>query len=417
MKKRDLRSGYTTGATAASAAKAAALLLFRSEFDFRSPKKIKNVEIPFPDGKRITFSVNSSKLAARGSGSTATASVIKDAGDDPDVTNGAEIVAEVRLIKLDRERMCEIVSNSRVVSAPAEGSPKNQRFFGVQEDVIHLCRVRNFLIKIDAGKGVGRVTKPGLSIPVGEAAINPVPRRMIRAAVAEAIELFAEKTHEKDAGYLLEVIISVPEGERIAKKTLNSRLGIIDGISILGTTGIVKPLSAEAWTASITASMDVARALGHKEVVLSSGRSSEKAHMKRYDLPVESYVMMGDYIQFSLLEAKRHGFEKIHLCTQWAKMIKISMATPQTHVRHGALEIKKAVRFLDSLGYDIPEERPFNTSREVFQYLKSTYGKDPTLFKKVCIEAARYAGRFTAGIPVISHLVSYEGEVIVSGGL
>ena len=147
-----------------------------------------------------------------------------------------------------------------------------------------------------------------------------------------------------------EVTISVPAGEELAKKTLNSRLGIVGGISILGTTGIVKPMSTDAYTASITAGMDVAKAMGRTLVVLSSGRTSEKAHMKKYGFADEAYVMMGDYLEYSLQDAKKHGFEAIHLCAQWAKMIKTAMSTPQTHVRHGAIGGDDAAVFLRSRG-------------------------------------------------------------------
>ena len=182
-------------------------------------------------------------------------------------------------------------------------------------------------IILKGGKGVGTMTKPGLPVPVGQPAINPVPGQMIRDAAAEAILESGRGAARRAPAF--EITISVPNGEELAKKTLNHRLGIVGGISILGTTGIVKPVSAEAWTATIASSMDVAKAMGHKEVVISAGRTSEAAHMKKYNLPEEAYVLMGDYLEYSLQEAKRHKFIKIHLCAQWAKMVKIAMATPQ----------------------------------------------------------------------------------------
>ena len=368
-----LRSGYTTGACAAAAAKAAATLLMSSE-------RILSVEIPFPDGSRVNFKIYNSKLITQNS-KLATASVIKDAGDDPDVTNGAEIVAQVRLLPLTQP------SPSRG-EGKGEGETKNSVF-------------------IIGGKGVGRVTKPGLSVPVGGPAINPVPGKMIREAVAEAV-----REYGMPDGSSIEITISVPKGEELAKKTLNARLGIIGGISILGTSGIVRPLSAEAWTCSITAAMDVAKATGAEEIVLSVGRVSEKAHMKKYKLPVESYVMMGDYFEFSLVDAKKHDFRKIHISAHWAKMLKISMSTPQTHVRHGAIDIQKAVEHLNRMGIAVPEGRDFNTAREIFDYLVSTYGLSLPMLSKVCVAAKRYAEGITAGIPVITHLVSYEGDII-----
>lgn len=351
--KKGLKSGYTTGACAAAAAKAAALLLFSAE--------VKEVEIPFPDGSRVSFKINNSKLLTLNSELIAQASVIKDAGDDPDVTHGAEIKAKVS------------------IRSKCEGEMQ---------------------IIIRGGKGVGMVTKPGLSIPVGEPAINPVPRRMITAAVLEAMNQQSAVSGQR----VLEITISVTDGEELAKKTLNSRLGILGGISILGTTGIVKPVSTEAWTATITSSMDVAIAAGIKEIVLSAGRTSEKAHMKKYNLPEESYVLMGDYLEYSLQEAKKHGFKKVSLCAQWAKMLKIAMATPQTHVRFGAIDIKKAVRFLHAAGINIPD-REYNTAQEIFDYV------NPELFQKICDAARKYA-EDVAMIPVSAKLVSYTGEII-----
>lgn len=386
-----LRSGYTTGACAAAAAKAASLILLSAECEAQDSEKIGSVEIPFPDGSRVTFKLHHSSLATHHSPLVARASIIKDAGDDPDVTNGAEIVAEVSLS-----------AECGVQSAELKNEDKNTEIQNPKSKII-----------IKGGKGVGVITKPGLSMPVGEAAINPVPRKMITQAVMEAISEFQNR-RAGIGNTQLEVAISVPEGERLARKTLNSRLGIIGGISILGTTGIVRPLSIEAWTASVTLAMDVAKSMGRDEVVLSSGRASEEVHMKKYNLPVESYVMMGDYLEFSFSDARKHEFRKIHLCSQWAKMLKIAMTTPQTHVRHGAIDMKKTVQFLNRIGVDIPQDREFNTAREILDLILSTF-KDPnSAFLKVCNAAKQYAEEITGGIPVIAHLVSYDGDIIVN---
>lgn len=404
-----LRSGYTTGACAAAAARAATELLLSAEYGVRSVEsgvrsanKIESIEIPFPDGSRVRFAIQDSSLITQGSSLIASASVIKDAGDDPDVTNKAEIRAEV---KIERKRGSAEVSNFPTSQLPNFLSPA---------------------LLIKGGKGVGIVTKPGLQMSIGEAAINPVPRRMITEAVMEAI---AESAEERKCGGAevsnfpasrlpsfpaIEVTISVPEGERLAKKTLNSRLGITGGISILGTTGIVRPLSSDAWTASITAAMDVAKAMGREEIVLSSGRTSERMHMEKCRLPVESYVMMGDYIEFSLLDAVRHGFKKIHLCSQWAKTLKIAMSTPQTHVRHGAINMVKTVEFMRALGIAVPKDREFNTAREIHDLIISTSQGPETAFLKVCAAAGAYAEKITGGIPVTINLVMYDGDIIVN---
>jgi cobalt-precorrin-5B (C1)-methyltransferase len=387
-KNKKLRSGFTTGACAAAAAKAATQLLLSSKSGVQSSEKILEVTIPFPDGSRKTFTVNNSELRTHNSEPVAAASIIKDAGDDPDVTHGAEIVAAVRSDEFGAR----------------SGEPKNPE------------------IIIKGGKGVGTVTKPGLAMPVGEAAINPVPRKMIQEAVLEAVSEYRLNTPHSDRSLPsnafiggtpnLEVTISVPAGEELAKKTLNHRLGIVGGISILGTSGIVRPISAEAWTATITASMDVAKAAGLGSVVISSGRTSEKAHMKKYHFPDEAYAMMGDYLEFSLNDAKLHGFREVHLCAQWAKMVKAAMGTPQTHVRNGALEAAEAADFLIKLGIELPREKAFNTSREIFDYINSVIPGPQSAMTMVCTAAKRYAEGITLGIPVIAHLVSYQGDIL-----
>ncbi len=348
-KKRALKSGYTTGACAAAAAKAGAALLL-------GVQRGREVEIPFPDGRRVRFALKELLLED----GVAFASVVKDAGDDPDVTNGAEIAASVRAVESG-------------------------------EDIV-----------IRGGRGVGVVTRPGLAVGAGEPAINPVPRRMINEAVGEAVR-------DAGKGMKLEVTVSVPRGEELAKKTLNARLGIVGGISILGATGIVIPLSSEAWTATITSAMDVARAMGLEEVVLSAGRTSERAHMKRSGLPEPAYVLIGDYVEFGFREAGMHGFGRVHFAAQWAKMVKTAMGTPDTHVRAGAISMRKVAGFLRDLGIDLPD-RTFNTAREIFEHIDSKEA-----LGKVCAEAASY-GRGLSGLPVRACLVSYKGDIIIDRG-
>jgi cobalt-precorrin-5B (C1)-methyltransferase len=333
------------------------------------------VQIPFPNGERHGMKVD--WVSCGGYPQGIFASVIKDAGDDPDVTNGVEILAKV------------VFSRARGSSSPS--------------------------IVIKGGRGVGRVTRPGLPVPIGEPAINPGPRRMIQEAVREALFTATDPSRQMPAE--VEVTIWVPEGESVARKTLNSRLGIVGGISILGTTGIVRPISAEAWTATITASMDVARAMGRKEIVVSSGRGSEKAHMARYAFPEEAYVMMGDYVEFALLESKKHGFDRIHLAAQWAKMLKTAMAIPQTHVRHGAIDLTKAAAFLKDLGCPDFSGRELNTAREMLDMIHSSDSEAcQTVLSRVCSAAAAYAESVIGGAPVTAHLVSYDGEIIAQNG-
>ncbi len=364
MRNRPLKSGFTTGACAAAAAKAAAQALISVSKNLLAPTTI---EIPFPDGSSHSF-----KIEKYNTGSDwASASVIKDAGDDPDVTNGAEITATVRL-----------TDSGGIV--------------------------------IKGGQGVGLVTKPGLSVSVGEPAINPVPRKMILEAVQET-SLLVDNAQKG-----IEIEVSIKDGELLAKKTLNYRLGIVGGLSVLGTTGIVKPLSTEAWTATIVSTMDVAKATGQREIVLSTGRTSENAHKQAFNLPDECYVMMGDYIEFAVREAERHGFEVVHLAAQWAKMLKIAMGIAHTHVRFGALDVREAIELLCNINQTVGginpfKGRSFNTAREAFEVLQGSdlHTKEQFLFGLLS-QVARQIGRLLKGAKINVHLVGYDNKVIAS---
>jgi len=361
MKK--LRSGYTTGACAAAAAKAAALFLI-------SGKPVDQVEIPFPDGRRILFWLSACRYTDPEKDSCY-AAVVKDAGDDPDVTNGATIAATVR----------------------RAGRP--------------LQNAESDNIVIIGGEGVGTVTKPGLAVPVGQPAINPVPLTMIRAAVREALE-----GTSLTPGTNLIVEIMVPKGRELAEKTLNERLGIIGGISILGTTGIVRPISAEAWTATITASMEVAEAGGNKEIVLSTGRTSEAALQALDRFRPEAVVMMGDYLEFALRQAGRYSFQRLHMAGMWAKIVKAALRIPQTHVRFGALEIKQTISLLERLDAtgDLSYLRGANTARELYERLIER--NDTCLVRKICEEAREYHQELS-GKPVTVYLVHHTGRIVL----
>ncbi len=396
---RRLRSGYTTGACAAAAAKAAALLLLgrpRSE----------TVEIPFPDGSRHGFAVHQGEALS----GQAWASVLKDAGDDPDVTNGAEIKASVSFLPEGASWQ----QNSLPPGGGGLGRGGNSRSGRVQlhpppsplpsrEGELICVRLEQTSIFLCGGAGVGRVTKPGLAVKPGEPAINPVPRRMILAAVLEGLDT--------ETGKAMQVVISVPRGEELAEKTLNNRLGIVGGLSILGTTGIVHPVSAEAWTATIEASLSVAKEAGLTEVVLSTGRTSEKGVQTLLSLPEEAYAMMGDYLEFSLLAAARRGFATIHLAGMWAKIMKAALEIPQTHVRHGALEVTDGLALLARLGAQQPllaSLKEVNTAREIHERLQEQ-GRDD-LIRAVCETARRYAEK-VSGLPVRVYLVNSHTRV------
>jgi cobalt-precorrin-5B (C1)-methyltransferase len=271
---RPLRRGWTTGACATAAAKAAYAALTRGAFP--DP-----VEITLPRGGRVAFAL----ATTRRDGDCASAGVVKDAGDDPDVTHGALVVATVRL------------------GAPGSG------------------------IVLRAGPGVGTVTRPGLPIPPGEPAINPVPRRMIREALAEL------------DGRDVEVEISIPGGEALAARTLNGRLGIVGGLSILGTTGVVVPYSCAAWIHSIHRGIDVARAAGLAHVAGATGATSEAAVRKLYDLPEVALIDMGDFVGGMLKYVRAHPLPRVTIAGGVAKMAKLAQGLLDLHSKRGAVDL------------------------------------------------------------------------------
>jgi len=263
------REGYTTGSCAASAAKAACLLL-------RGDSLAESVEIPLPNSARLTIPI----LRGETSYPKARAIVLKDGGDDADITHGLEIHAIARLL-----------------------SPQGE-------------------VHIRGGLGVGTVTKKGLALSVGESAINPVPRSMIREAVRE---VFPEAE--------LEIIIEVPKGEAAALHTLNPRLGVIGGISILGTSGIVRPMSEEAFKTSILPELDQAVAYGHKTIVLTPGHYGYRVATERFKVPTEAIIQMSNFVGYMLEEAAYRGIEKVILLGHIGKLIKVSGGIFHTHNR------------------------------------------------------------------------------------
>ncbi|SDO97184.1 cobalt-precorrin-5B (C(1))-methyltransferase [Desulforhopalus singaporensis] len=356
-----LRSGFTTGSCSAAAAKAAVKALVTGECQ-------ESVTITFPDNSRKTFPLCRCAIDRSNQQVLGFASIVKDAGDDPDVTNGAEICATVRFVKTPRaDRDAVVLKN----------------------------------VQISRGQGVGYVTKPGLAAKVGEPAINPVPRQMICQAVREVTDR------------PVEVVISIPNGEILAEKTLNNRLGIVGGLSILGTTGIVRPVSADAWKATIVASMDVAREAGLTEIVLSTGRTSEKGGQRLLDLREEAYAMMGDYLEFSLKKAAEKEFATIHLCGMWAKIMKAALKIPQTHVRNGALEVSDGADLLESLGASgelLAKLQRANTAREMLTHLEDS-GEDE-LIRTVCLKAREYCEE-VSGTQVNVYLIDSSANIII----
>ncbi len=274
-----LRRGWTTGACATAAARAAFEALHTGTFP--DP-----VTITLPGGVRPAFGL---ACGETGNG-FARAGVVKDAGDDPDVTHGALVIATV------------------APATPGAG------------------------VVFRAGPGVGTVTRPGLAIPPGEPAINPVPRAMMRAALAEAaaaLGLAADAVVE----------LSIPGGEALAQRTLNGRLGIVGGLSILGTTGIVVPYSCAAWIDTIHRGIDVARALGLDHVAGATGSTSEAAVQRLHGLSDPALIDMGDFVGGMLKYLRRHPVPRVTVAGGVAKMTKLAQGLLDLHSKRGAIDL------------------------------------------------------------------------------
>jgi cobalt-precorrin-5B (C1)-methyltransferase len=303
-----LRSGFTTGTAAAAAVKAA---LTQIVFGLAPDA----VDVLLLTGDRIRIPVHRCASIADGK---ASATVIKDAGDDPDVTHHAEIGAVVTLIR--NAKIAAVRS-----TAPLPASPRwEEETTGSGADIS---------IQIIGGEGVGQVTLPGLEIPPGEAAINSGPRKMIVQAVHDVLN---------DSGLNASVTteIFVPEGQRLAEKTMNARLGILGGISILGTTGIVRPMSHDAYTASIASALSVARAGGCDQVVQTTGRRSERfAQTALPEIPHIGFVQIGDFFKFSLETASQKGFRQITLAVLFGKAVKMAQGFAHTHAAKSDLSL------------------------------------------------------------------------------
>jgi cobalt-precorrin-5B (C1)-methyltransferase len=285
-------------------------------------------------------------------------------------------------------------------------------------------------IVIQGGPGIGRVTKPGLAVPVGEWAINPVPRRMVLEAVKEVFAM-------RCVPATLTVSLSIPDGEERAKKTLNERLGIVGGLSILGTTGIVRPISAQAWTATIDTALDVALASGCETAVLSTGRSSELAAQKHLgtgdplarrsasagegvgpgtgeSLKEESYIMMGDHVGYALRACASKGVKKAVIAGQFAKLVKIACGHEQTHASSSELDLRMLLEWIAATPHAsrlAPLLHKAHTAREVLE----SSGSDSGLIALVCGKAAEFAKKLAPGLNTKILLAGYDAKVLFFG--
>jgi len=345
-----LRRGWTTGTCAAAAAKAAFAALVTG--DFPDP-----VAVRLPRGERPSFALAMTRMADN----AATAGVLKDAGDDPDVTHGALICATVRL-----------------------GAPNSGVIFR-------------------AGEGVGTVTRAGLPIASGEPAINPVPRRMIADAIAEVA---AVSNRAADA----EVEISIPGGEALAAKTLNARLGIVGGLSILGTTGIVVPYSCAAWIASIHSGIDVARAAGLTHIAGSTGANSESAVQKLYGLPEIALIDMGDFVGGMLKYLRRRPVPRVTIAGGVAKMTKLAQGLTDLHSKRGEVELPALAKFATAAGAGEQVARGILVANTAAQAFAIARAAGIALGDRVARAAQETAATIVAGTDIAIEVVLFDRD-------
>ena len=382
-KRSHLRSGFSTGTAMVAAARAALRVCLRGV----APDM---VAVRLPNSCLIPIRI--SKVFTEGT--TCWASVIKDGGDDPDVTHKAEL-----RVGLKACQFCAALGSTHFPEQVGDA---------VERASAAICLV--------AGKGVGVITKPGLPVTVGEPAINPVPRQMLRQNLAE--ELAGSSRSNLDSfrcnsvsawkppvdthtiipllglpegleGLLLQVEVQIPEGVRLAERTLNPRLGILGGISVLGTTGLVKPFSHEAYEETIESALSVASSSGCREIVLSTGGKSERfAQDYLPKMPSEAFVQIADFYAFSLEAAHKMGFQGVVHSVFFGKLVKMAYGHAYTHAHKASLDLALIGRVAKEKGYS----RSFcatlegaNTARHAFDLLLSRKASD------VVVEVAELA--------------------------
>lgn len=351
-----LRSGLTTGSCATATSLAAARLLLQGHC-------ADAVEIVLPKGKQVRMRLEFCRLTEQG----AEAGTIKDAGDDPDVTHGALLFSQVRL-----------------TAEPG--------------------------VRFMAGRGVGTVTRPGLVLAVGEPAINPVPRRMIGDHLARLAE---------ETGYTggFEVTVNVEGGEALALKTMNPRLGILGGLSILGTSGIVRPFSCAAYIASIHQGIDVAKTNGYLHIAACTGNASEDTMRRVYNLPEIALIEMGDFVGAVLKHVRKVPVNKLSLCGGFGKISKLAAGHMDLHSRHSSIDLPQLAAWAAAVGADEALQddiRSANTSQQALA-IASTAGI--ALGDAVCEHALAFArGIVPAQVQVEVFAIDRQGGIVGHAG-
>lgn len=363
--RRGMRTGYTTGSCAAAAAKAATLTLLGGPGSLEPIAS--DVTIRLPVGEDATFRVHRCEWL---DGERVLCSVIKDGGDDPDATHGAEVCV--------------------TVSRDTEGNG----------------------LRITGGPGVGTVTRPGTGIEVGEPAVTRVPRRMMAESVSGAAQVFGL---DSDAGFVAQV--SVTDGEKIAEKTTNARLGVLGGISILGSTGVVQPFSTAAWRASVHLAVDVAAANGLPHVVLSTGTRSEEYSRRMLGLPDMAFIEAGIFSGPSL---KRCAMRKIGRATHVGmvgKFSKMAMGHFVTHVAGNQVDTEFLAELAAQYGAtpEVREEIRGASSARHFQEIAQANGLIqviPEICRMVCEESRKLLGDEAESVIVDSMCFDFDGELL-----
>ena len=354
IKKEKLRTGYTTGTSATAAAKAALLSIINQT-------KIENIDVKLPKGSFIKIPIHLCQFDENRS----KCSVIKDGGDDPDVTHGAEIVVELSFTDKINE------------------------------------------IEIDGGEGVGIVTKPGLGLELNKAAINPVPKKMINENLREIIDKYLLKKG-------IRVIISVPKGKELGPKTDNPRIGILNGISILGTSGIVIPFSTASYAASIRQNLDVAIAMGNDTVVLTTGGRSEDFAKKIVDLPEHCFVQMGDFSGYTIQQCARKEIKKAYVVGFIGKLAKMAAGVKQTHVKGSKVDMNFLAELAKKCNANeriIESIKTANTARHVSEIIIENNVNG--FFEEICNETYKHMRKHSEEkVPLDVILFDFDGNIL-----
>ncbi|RDJ32121.1 MAG: cobalt-precorrin-5B (C(1))-methyltransferase [Crenarchaeota archaeon] len=349
-----LRTGFTTGTCSTAASMASVLsIIYQKKIDF--------VEVELPKGNSIRIKIHSCVFEKN----SAKCSVIKDGGDDPDVTHGAEIVVDVSITDQIGQ------------------------------------------IQINGGIGVGIVTKPGLGLEINKPAINPVPKKMI---IDNLLRVGKDLLSRKGVN----VTISVPKGKELAVKTDNPRLGIVGGISILGTSGIVIPFSTASYAASIRQNLDVSLAMGDKIVVLTTGGRSETFAKNIVDLPEHCFVQMGDFSGYTIQQCAKKNIEKAFVVGFIGKLAKMAMGVKQTHVKGSKVDMQFLADLVKKTGSDntiVERVKEANTARHVLEIVKESKNSD--FFKLLCKEVYLQMRKHSENkVPIEIILFDFDGIVL-----